>query len=102
MESFERSQNSEEGRIERKKTLKELKGEMQAAMILLNCHMDDHDCHQEWLNKNADNFHFAFDTVSTKYGDMFELWEKDKNAVTDHLLEELRNLEGTETERKAA
>jgi hypothetical protein len=100
--SFEKPQSPLESKIERQKTLKELKGEMQAAMILLNCHMDDYDCHEEWLQKNADNFHFAFDNIQAKYGDMFELWENDRSAAMDHMLGELKNLEDTSRERKAA
>jgi hypothetical protein len=86
----------------REKTLLELKNEMQAAMIAHSCSLDDESCIQEWLDKNAENFHFAFDNVSGKYGNLFELWETDRSAVMDNLFGELRDLEGKPSERRAA
>lgn len=101
--SIERPKQAEaiEKKEGREKTLKELKNEMQAAMMLHECHMDDYDCHEKWLKKNGDNFHFVFDNISAKYGNMFELWEKDRSATMDHLLGGLRDLDSSDQRRAA-
>lgn len=97
--SFERP--SEDNIEKKEKTLLELKNEMQSALISHACTFDDEKCIQDWLNKNADNFHVAYDKVGGKYGDMFDLWDMDRNAVLDNLHAELHKLKD-QTERRAA
>lgn len=86
----------------REKTLLELKNEMLSALVLFSCTMDDFACHQKWLDDNEENFHFAFDNVQGRYGDMFHLWETDRDAVLNQLQGELMDLEGKGDSRQAA
>lgn len=76
----------------REKTILELKNEMQFAIALKLCDMDDQDCITGVLQENGENFHFAYDNVSAKYGDMYDLWENDREATIRHLMLELEDL----------
>jgi hypothetical protein len=88
MEGLERFDRKET----REKTLLELKNEMQFAIALKLCDMDDKECITNVLEGNGENFHFAYDNVSSKYGDMYDLWENDRENTIRHLMLELEAL----------
>lgn len=99
---FEGAHNIEEGKIEKQKTLLELKNEMQFALALLHCHMDDRDCIVDWLSQNGESFQFAYDNVAARNGDMFKLWDEERDSIMDQLLGEIREIQGTAGEQRKA
>jgi hypothetical protein len=85
------------------KTLRELKNEMQSALMVLSCsRYDDEECMQKWVNENAENFNFAFDAIKSNYEDFATSWETDRDAITDALLGELNHLKNRTGQQKAA